>query len=129
MDASNIAVELEPDIYLSGGEVGYLSVGYQFDTNLASGDDWDYVGNRFRAKLKFKPNDYFMDAGAAVKFRTFPNSSDSRKDREYNIGLSLGMEKKFYNISGGVTFITNDSNLEEYSYRRLIASVNVGASI
>lgn len=51
-DANNVMAGLSHTVYWSGDR-NWLRVGYQWDTDLAQGRNWDYRGNRVQAGLQY----------------------------------------------------------------------------
>jgi len=134
-DANNVAFGAEPSLLFSGGKKGYLTLSYWLDINRAAGSDWDYVGNLLKADLKYKIFSHFIALGTALQFRNFGNANslstgnDSRTDKEFNLGASLGREGKLLQYSLGLSYTINSSNIQMFTYQRLIGSLNLGFGI
>ena len=132
-DAKNISFGIDPSVLFHEGKWGHFNVGYRLEFNLADGDDWDYLGNRFEGNLKFKPATHFLTIHGSFHWRKFSNlnslSNLERDDKELSIGGSVGREGKMLYYSISVTYITNSSNIEEYDYNRFLGSVMLGFNI
>lgn len=132
-DAYRTALALEQYLFFQEGKA-FLKVGFQFELNQATGDDWDSKAYSslfaFNAPLFFDWN--LLVTNKMDYLRAFDRIDSvfatSRGDFTTNVSTALTHRflKDYMTLTLSHTYIMQDSNIVRFNYRRHIAGATLG---
>jgi hypothetical protein len=106
-------------------------VGYSYEVTSARKEYWEYKRDRAFLDLSFTlPRDVAVDIHSESLRKDYkgsnPFSGGEREDRALSLSLSLtkSLSTKM-DVSLGQAYVDNDSNVEEYDYKRFISTLSL----
>jgi tetratricopeptide (TPR) repeat protein len=134
-DAQNHGFALGNYLFFMGGK-GIIQVGYRFENEITTGDEFDYLGHYLDTKVKL-PLPFSKKTQVSFSyqyyFRDFKNVTASigerRDDFRHTIGLGV-VQPVYKSIFAKLDyqFIDSTSNLTASDYKENIASLALGVS-
>ena len=132
------ALDLRQYIFFGADNRGTIAPEYRFKANLANGSDYKYLGHRAGVSFDYRYLEATFSLAGAYEYRGFRNENSvqkkngegaKRRDDEIDVRGTVGWAAKLWGVDLGLNFSDNFSNIEIYSYQRLILMLNLNFTV
>lgn len=138
-DAMGHALDFRQYIFFGPDNRGTIAPEYRFKANLAQGSDFEYLGHRAGVSFDYRYLGATFSLAGAYEYRGFRHENSvpkkngewvSRRDNEIDLRGSLGWAAaRYWGVEFGLSLTENFSNIEKYSYRRLLLMLNLNFTV
>ena len=137
-DGMSHALTLRQYIFFAPDNRGTIAPEYRFKDNLVQGSDYKYLGHHAGVSLDYRYLGATFSLAGAYEYRGFRNENSqpkkngeyvTRRDDEIDVRGTVGWAAKLWGVDLGLNFSDNFSNIEIYSYQRLILMLNLNFTV
>ena len=137
-DGMSHTLSLRQLVFFGPENRGTIAPEYRFKANQTEGSDYEYLGHRVGSSFDYRYLQGVFSLWAGYEFRGFSNlntepkqNGESAKRRDQEIGLrgSLGWAAKIWGVELGLNLTENFSNIEKYSYQRLLLILSLNLTV
>jgi hypothetical protein len=138
-DGMSHAVDFRQYIFIGPGQRLTIAPEYRFKANLVQGSDFEYLSHRAGASFDYRYLRATFSLAGDYEHRGFRHENSvpkkdgewvSRRDNELGLRASAGWEAaKWWGAELGLNLTENFSNIEKYSYRRLLLMLNLNFTV
>jgi tetratricopeptide (TPR) repeat protein len=138
-DGMSHAVDFRQYIFVGPGQRLTIAPEYRFKANLVQGSDFEYLSHRAGASFDYRHLRATFSLAGDYEHRGFRHENSvpkkngewaSRRDNELGLRASAGWEAaKWWGAELGLNLTENFSNIEKYSYRRLLLMLNLNFTV
>ncbi|MDD5223900.1 MAG: tetratricopeptide repeat protein [bacterium] len=138
-DSMSHAVDFRQYIFIGPGQRLTITPEYRFKANLAQGSDFEYLGHHAGASFDYRYLGATFSLAGDYEHRGFRHENSmpkkngewaSRLDNELGLRASAGWEAaKWWGAELGLSLTENYSNIEKYSYQRLLLMLSLNLTV
>ncbi|MCX5867998.1 MAG: tetratricopeptide repeat protein [Proteobacteria bacterium] len=137
-DGMSHALNLRQFVFFGPENRVTIAPEYRFKANLTAGSDYKYLGHRAGSSFDYRYLGARFSLAGAYEYRGFRNENTvqknngewvKRRDDEISLRGSLGWAAKIWGVELGLNLTENFSNIEKYSYQRLLLMLGLNLTV
>jgi len=137
-DGMSHTLNLRQFVFFGPENRGTIAPEYRFKANLTEGSDYEYLGHRAGSSFDYRYLGARFSLAGAYEYRGFRNENTvqknngewvKRRDDEISLRGSLGWAAKIWGVELGLNLTENFSNIEKYSYQRLLLMLGLNLTV